>query len=254
MPPLGATRIAPTPSGFLHQGNLVNFLLVSKVAELLRLSLRLRIDDVDRERVRPEYVEDIFRSLDWLGIKPALGPLDAVELAADSQADRADYFFSQLELMAGAGAPVFVCGCSRTMRPAGRCERGCAGRLADFDPYSAGRSTVRCSLAGVEQTLFGQPHRPSYHLVTVVLDRDHRTTHIIRGADLQAASGFHQELSRFLPRALPIKYAHHALLLDAAGAKLSKTNGTRRLALTAELRAQLEQQAESLLPGVLAQF
>jgi glutamyl-tRNA synthetase len=64
------TRIAPTPSGFLHEGNLVNFLLTKRLAARVDAGIVLRIDDMDRERTRPEYVSDIFRVVEWLGIEP----------------------------------------------------------------------------------------------------------------------------------------------------------------------------------------
>ena len=54
------TRIAPTPSGFLHVGNAVSFLITYCLAKSENGKLLLRIDDLDRERYRKEYVDDIF--------------------------------------------------------------------------------------------------------------------------------------------------------------------------------------------------
>ena len=68
------SRIAPTPSGFLHLGNAFNFLLTSKFVRARKGTLILRIDDADSTRSRPEYIEDIFRSLEWLGIEWDRGP------------------------------------------------------------------------------------------------------------------------------------------------------------------------------------
>ena len=50
------TRIAPTPSGFLHVGNAVSFLITYCLAKSENGKLLLRIDDLDRERYRKEYV------------------------------------------------------------------------------------------------------------------------------------------------------------------------------------------------------
>ena len=49
---MGSTRFAPTPSGFLHEGNLANFMLVALLAKSEVLRIRLRIDDLDRSRFR----------------------------------------------------------------------------------------------------------------------------------------------------------------------------------------------------------
>ena len=75
------TRIAPTPSGYLHVGNALNFLITQKLARSASGSILLRIDDLDTERARPEYITDVFDSLAWLGITWDEGPLDADDLS-----------------------------------------------------------------------------------------------------------------------------------------------------------------------------
>ena len=67
-------RYAPTPSGFLHEGNICNFLLVWVLARASGGKILLRIDDLDRERFRKPYLEDIFRKLDSLGLDYDEGP------------------------------------------------------------------------------------------------------------------------------------------------------------------------------------
>ena len=62
------SRIAPTPSGFLHAGNVYNFLLTYLFTRAFDGILYLRIDDYDLPRYRRQYVENIFRVLDMLGI------------------------------------------------------------------------------------------------------------------------------------------------------------------------------------------
>jgi glutamyl-tRNA synthetase len=68
------TRIAPTPSGFLHAGNAFNFLQTAALAKQSGARVLLRIDDMDRDRYRPAYVNDIFETLDFLGIHWQEGP------------------------------------------------------------------------------------------------------------------------------------------------------------------------------------
>lgn len=77
------TRIAPTPSGFLHLGNAFSFLKTKALAQKHNAKILLRIDDLDRERYRPEYVQDIFDTLDFLEIKIDLGPKNLQEFESE---------------------------------------------------------------------------------------------------------------------------------------------------------------------------
>jgi glutamyl-tRNA synthetase len=87
------TRIAPTPSGFLHAGNAWSFMLAWLCARSRGGFVALRIDDLDSDRLRPEYLEDIFASLAWLGLDWDAGPRDARDFQSHfSQSHRlADY-------------------------------------------------------------------------------------------------------------------------------------------------------------------
>ena len=68
------TRYAPTPSGYLHIGNSWSFLLTWLWARSQGGSIHLRIDDLDSNRFRKEYLDDIFTSLEWLGFDWDTGP------------------------------------------------------------------------------------------------------------------------------------------------------------------------------------
>lgn len=236
------TRIAPTPSGFLHLGNLVNFQLVKLVAHRLDIPILLRIDDADAGRIREQYTQDIYRVLDFLDIY--------CNQTAASQLDRTDIYQKALHELAIAGAPLFVCTCSRTQMPNGRCDAGCARSLNEFNAAS-GEDRVRLHTDAEDVTLWGREH-PSYHLVSVVDDRDYGVTHVVRGDDLEPSTQIHQHLNNYLGH--KVRYTHHELLLDGSGHKLSKSQGTNQLDLNADLRIQVTQHAERLLPGVLAQF
>ena len=75
-PPVTPTisRLAPTPSGYLHLGNAVNFVLTWLLTRRASGVLHLRIDDLDRARLRPAYLDNIFRVIDWLGLDYDHGP------------------------------------------------------------------------------------------------------------------------------------------------------------------------------------
>lgn len=74
----------------------------------------------------------------------------------------------------------------------------------------------------------------SYHLAVVIDDAAQGVTHVVRGADLLAATDLHA-LLQALTGATPPRYHHHTLLRDATGAKLAKSRGSRSLA---DLRAE----------------
>ncbi|MGL4369957.1 MAG: glutamate--tRNA ligase family protein, partial [Spirochaetota bacterium] len=72
--PFSRTRIAPTPSGYLHLGNIYSFTLTWLAAKMTGASIVLRIDDLDSGRRRTEYIDDIFRVLELAGISCDAGP------------------------------------------------------------------------------------------------------------------------------------------------------------------------------------
>lgn len=235
------TRIAPTPSGFLHRGNVANFTLIAEFARVNSLELGLRIDDVDANRSRPEYIADIFRVLDLMHITWTFGPRDPLDFTANwSQAARIERYRSALA-HEGLSPHLYVCACSRTR--AGRASGGCPGSCRGLDqPLVTGATALRLHIP--ERTTVAMGDRtvdladelgdvilwrrdglPAYHLVTVLEDEALGITHIIRGEDLLAASALHVHLARLLGLngVATAHYVHHPLVRDADGRKLSKS-------------------------------
>lgn len=66
--PIITERFAPSPTGELHLGHAYSALLGHRAARAAGGRFLLRIEDLDRGRVRPEYVQSILRDLDWLGL------------------------------------------------------------------------------------------------------------------------------------------------------------------------------------------
>src|SRR5579872_3767519 len=107
-------RIAPTPSGFLHLGNILSFSLTAALAKKCGATILLRIDDLDRERALPVYVRDIFDTLKFLEIPWDEGPTDAGEFYREySQVHRMQLYREALQQLQDRGA-VFACACSRS--------------------------------------------------------------------------------------------------------------------------------------------
>jgi len=233
------TRIAPTPSGYLHVGNAVNFVLTHWMARARGGRLLLRIDDFDTGRARPAYLEDVFRTLDWLGIDIDDGPSGPADFHSSwSMSTRIDQFSHARDRLVQAGHDcVFVCRCSRHDLDAdGRCAAGCRGQGLALEP---GRSALRISVpAGSERGLPLQPgdhvlwrrdDLPAYQLGSVVADEDLAVTAIVRGVDLLESSALQLHLAGLLPAPgfQQIDLRHHALLTAPDGHKLSKSAGAQ---------------------------
>ncbi|HEV2480937.1 MAG TPA: glutamate--tRNA ligase family protein [Puia sp.] len=105
--------MAPTPSGYLHLGNVFSFAVTAALARRCGAEILLRIDDLDRERVQREYVEDIFETFAFLEIPWDRGPRSLGEFERDwSQLHRMPLYREALSRLREAGA-VFGCSCSR---------------------------------------------------------------------------------------------------------------------------------------------
>lgn len=236
------TRLAPTPSGFVHEGNLVNFLVISHVAQTCDADVALRLDDIDHLRVQDEYVDDIFRVLTWLEIPWTNGPRSPADLAQWTQHQRLDRYQRARDELWMTGL-AYHCTCSRTHWNAftgdscpGKCRHG---KLA----FHVGHTATRLHLDGVpDPIIWRRDDLPAYHLTSTVDDCDGRIDLVVRGEDLTSST----DVQRRISRALPGNTFHQALVLHhplvtIEGRKLSKSAGAQSspLTLSDELRAKV---------------
>ena len=267
------TRLAPTPSGYLHLGNVVNLILTSWWARAQRGRLLLRIDDFDTTRERPEYLADVFDTLDWLGIRPDAGPVCPEDFRDHwSMRQRTTAFRAAAhQLHADHPALVFACGCSRRELRDGFCVAGC--RTGGMD-LTAGRNALRLHVppgltvspgegpqaADVwtvppgDHVLWRRDDLPAYLLGSVLVDEELGVTGVLRGADLLPSSALQLHLARLLPAPgfAAADLRHHALLPAPDGGKLSKSAGAQAMPLVRsdDLRAHAERIATELGEGV----
>ena len=200
------SRLAPTPSGYLHLGNAVNFLITWLMVRQAGGTLKLRIDDADADRTQPGYIEDIFRQLDWLGITWDEGPAGPDDFHRHhSQLQRIGRYWAVLGQLA-ATASLFPCTCSRKAirehSTSGLYPGTCRGRR---EP-PAGEHAIRIAVPAETMVLVGEDavalgalmgdfvlwrrdNQPAYQLASLVDDLDDRITCIVRGMDLLPASG-----------------------------------------------------------------
>lgn len=222
------SRLAPTPSGHLHLGNIANFLLIEKLVLGSGGRLLLRIDDCDGTRARREFVEHIFETLSWLGIRWQGGPGSASDFYANySQVSRKAYYFKRLEALS---AHTFACACSRKdLEGEGACA--CWEKRLPFLP---GKHAIRLRVEdqGLARTfgsvvLWRKDDGPAYHWASVVDDLDAKVNLIVRGEDLKDTSELQKYIGALVsPCAFQqVKFIHHPLLTDSFGGKLSKSQG-----------------------------
>ncbi|MCS7035813.1 MAG: glutamate--tRNA ligase family protein [Saprospiraceae bacterium] len=237
--PQSRLRMAPTPSGFLHVGNAVNFTLNWLAARLHPQGrLLLRIDDLDAERKRPEYVQNIFDTLHWLGLDWDEGPRSPEDLERQwSQRHRLPLYETLLRTLRERQ---YLFACAKSRRD-----------LAPFGShYPEAFRQQPCSLDDADvawRIRTPLPHRPehmppdfvvrrrdgipAYQVVSVADDVFFGITHVIRGEDLSASTHAQEYLARCaeLPAFERIVFLHHPLLTDAQGNKLSKSAGAQAL-------------------------
>ena len=254
------TRIAPTPSGFLHVGNAVNAVLTQWITRAHDGLLLLRIDDFDTGRARPNYLEDVFRTLDWLEIDIDDGPSGPADFQSSwSMSTRIDQFRSARDrLMQGGHDSVFVCRCSRhDLDERGRCVARCREQHLALTP---GNSALRLSvtdgssrglpLPPGDHVIWRRDDLPAYQLGSVVADEDLGVTAIVRGVDLVASSALQLHLAQLLPAPgfHDVDLRHHALVAATDGHKLSKSAGAQAHPLehTDHLREQVRDWAAAL--------
>lgn len=214
------SRIAPTPSGYLHLGNIYNFILTSSLVGKSGGTLWLRIDDCDRGRVKREYIEDIFVTLKWLGIHWDKGPQDVNDFEKNySQVEKKSYYFNRLREF-----DTYTCNCSRQDIKNRGVEQGydsfCKNIQLDF---KAGDSAIRFCSKNDDFVLWTKDNNPGYQLVSVIDDLDCGVNLIVRGDDLRETTSMQQELASALGKQLP-EVQFHKLMVDSVGAKLSKSN------------------------------
>jgi len=237
-------RLAPTPSGFLHLGNAFNFMLIARLCAKAEGGLRLRIDDLDTDRVRPAYVQDVFDCLQYLGISPTDGPQTPEEHALHNRQELRLPTYGQLLNRLIATGQVFACRCSRSQLPANApyVETCMHAKIPLDEPYVAWRLyTPKAALVEVGQA--GAIHLydairhpiirrrdglPAYHIASLSDDLTYGTTHIVRGQDLMPSTALHLYLAQLLGEDdfLRIHFTHHPLLATEKGSKLSKSAGS----------------------------
>jgi glutamyl/glutaminyl-tRNA synthetase len=105
-------RLAPSPTGFLHLGHARTFWIAQARARARGGTLILRNEDLDRTRVRTEYVAAMLEDLRWFGLEWQEGPDRGGPCSPYSQSERLDLFRNAFARLRDHGL-VYPCSCSR---------------------------------------------------------------------------------------------------------------------------------------------
>ncbi|OGX87808.1 glutamate--tRNA ligase family protein [Hymenobacter glacialis] len=245
------SRLAPTPSGYLHLGNAVNFVLTWLLTRQAAGVLHLRIDDLDRARLRPAYLDNIFRVIDWLGLDYDHGPSGPDDfLRHHSQLLHLPEYNAVLRRLAQQPGLVQASPRTRTGGPeapvplatpgaAWRVQVPAATTIAIADGWQ-GSTHVPLGALMPDFVIRKKDGVAAYQVASVVDDLRLGTTLIVRGLDLQPSTAAQLWLARQLSEtaafnAARIRFCHHPLQTNADGQKLSKS---QQLPLDAGVLAQ----------------
>ena len=244
------TRFAPSPTGYLHLGHVVNAIYVWGIARAAKGRVLLRIEDHDRIRSRPEFEAALLEDLAWLGFVPdeGLAPVRR-------QSENEDSYIRALATLT-ATHHVYACDCSR--KEIVRLRQASAGQGAERYPGTCRHRRLRpgddvprgigirvqldddeerfvdVAVGEILQTpaeqcgdllLKDRDGNWTYQFAVTVDDINDGVNFVIRGLDLLSSTGRQIKLARMLGRAHPPHFFHHSLIIKTDGEKLSKASG-----------------------------
>lgn len=256
--PAPVGRLAPSPTGLLHVGHARTFVLAWCHARSRGGNVVLRIDDLDGERCRHEFVEHAVRDLAWLGLDWD-GPvylesagLEAMNAAIARLLDRGLAYpctCTRSDIALAQSAPQRG---SEEVRYPGTC-RGRYDSLAEAERKSGRKPAVRLrvpdGITAFQDGLFGaqsydvqaevgdfaiarRDGSPAYQLAVVIDDSLQGVTEVVRGCDLLSSTARQIAIANLI-QITPPSWLHLPLVTDENDRRLAKRE--RALGL-AELR------------------
>jgi len=242
MTPVG--RLAPSPTGSLHVGNVRTFLWAWLSIRSRGGRVLMRVEDLDTKRVKPGVVASMLDDLRWLGLDWDGG--------VEVQSERPGRYREALRALAPC---LFPCRCSRSdvaaaqsAPHAGEAEPRYPGTCRDYrgTDIRSWRFRVNPGLVTFEDRLHGPQavdvagsvgdfvvaksvDQPAYQLAVVVDDIAAGVTEVVRGDDLLPSTARQILLYRALG-AVPPAWGHAPLVVGEDGKRLAKRHGDARIA------------------------
>lgn len=251
-------RFAPSPTGFLHIGNLRTALFGFLISQNLKGKFILRIEDTDRKREVEGAVEKLIDIVSWIGIKFDEGPLIGGDYGPYIQTQRLDIYKKYYEQLLAEGK-AYRCFCSEERLDKMREEQSLAKLPPRYDRACRDLSeeeSLKRALAGEkfvirqklpldgeikvcdelrgeivfklsdldDQVLIKSNGIPTYQFASVVDDHLMKISHVTRGDEWLASFPKNILLYQAFNWTAP-KFIHLPLLLNKGGGKLSKRQG-----------------------------
>lgn len=271
-------RIAPSPTGYLHLGHGRTFWTAWERARNVGGKVVLRNDDLDRDRVRTEFITGFIEDLKWLGLDWDEGPDRGGPHRPYSQSERMPHYAAALSRLRDLGW-IYPCTCSRREILAslsaphagdeepiygGHCRgrrledlkwgtrfswrfRVPDGEVIEFEDAFAGRVRYEAGRDFGDFVVWRHDGVPAYQLACVVDDAQMGITEVVRGEDLLLSTARQILLYHALGWAVP-QFCHCPLVRDAQGQRLAKRHASLSLRelraagrLPEEIRAQWAQ-------------
>ncbi len=254
------TRFAPSPTGFMHVGNLRTALYEYLIAKSLGGTFILRIEDTDQERLVEGAVNVIYRTLEQVGLKHDEGPDVGGEFGPYVQSERKNTYLPYAQQLVREGK-AYYCFCTRERLESlhtgegefGGYDRHCRDLpqeeverlLAANTPYVIrqkmpleGSTTFEDSVYGSitienkeleDQILVKSDGYPTYNFANVIDDHLMHITHVVRGSEYLSSTPKYNLLYEAFGWEIPT-YVHLPLIMgkneDGTVSKLSKRHGS----------------------------
>ena len=252
------TRFAPSPTGYMHIGNLRTAIFEYLLAKKYNGSFILRIEDTDQTREVEGAIDFIYKTLELCGFSIDEGPNNDKGYGPYIQSERKDIYKKYAEELVEKGK-AYYCFCSEEELEAmrkraearkrpfvydGRCSRlskeKIAENLANGIPYVIRQKMPKTGVTVVEDLIYGKikidnsilddqillksDGFPTYNFANVVDDHLMDITHVIRGKEYLDQTAKYNLLYEAFGWEKPT-YIHVAMVLGEDGNKLSKRNG-----------------------------
>jgi len=243
-------RLAPSPTGAQHVGNARTYLIAWLSARARGGTVRLRIEDIDVRRNKPNAVAEALADLRWLGLdwdgevvmqssllpahEAALAELKGQELVYPCTCTRADIASAASAPHADHEGPTYPGTCAgRRAADADSLTRPFAWRfrVADSPAFAdsfRGPTQVDLQQLGGDFVVWRSAKVPAYQLAVVTDDAAAGVTEVVRGDDLVSSTPRQLLIYRALGLAPP-SFAHVPLVVGEDGKRLAKRHGDTRL-------------------------
>ncbi len=249
------TRFAPSPTGYMHIGNLRTALYEYLIAKSQGGDFILRIEDTDRSRFVEGAEDIIYSTLKSVGLKHDEGPDIGGKYGPYRQSERQGQYLKYAQELIEKGA-AYYCFCDKQDEESLGAQSGYRDKCRDFNNETVskflsenkkyvirqkmpleGQISFEDSIFGKitvenkeleDQILIKSDGYPTYNFANVVDDHEMRITHVVRGSEYLSSTPKYNLLYKAFSWEIPI-YIHLPLIMgqneDGTVSKLSKRHG-----------------------------